>query len=746
MGESAFFHDAEEAEPNAVNGEEGQRERCGFLSARKERGEETVGINKEKESGGEEKNDRKNGIHGVVYEGLSHRYAKKIFYKCLQMRYNKEKRGLIMKNKYYITTPIYYPSGNWHIGHCYTTVICDALARFHKMLGEDVFFLTGTDEHGQKVEKEALSRGITPLEFIDPLVAQLKDMWRLLDVNYDRFIRTTDEDHVKCVQRIYEKLLKSDDIYKSEYTGYYCTPCEAFWTESQLKGGKCPDCGREVTLQKEESYFFRLSKYAPRILKLYEDNPEFLQPKSRVNEMVNNFLKAGLNDLSVSRTTVKWGVPLPFDEKHSSYVWIDALANYLSALGYLSEDDSLYKKFWPANLHMVGKEIVRFHAIIWPAILMALGLEVPKQIYGHGWLLIGGDKLSKSKQDAVKCELTDPYELVKRYGADAVRYFLLREIPFGSDGEYTNERLLSRINADLANDLGNLVSRTTAMLTQNFSALPACGSKEAVDEELEAQINALFGKVKDAMDRLNAPDALTEIFALVSRANKYIDETAPWILAKDETKRERLGTVLYHLAEACRVSAILLKPFLTKAPALILKSFSCPEDMGFESAKFGYLKEGTKVEKLPPIFPRIDVKKELAEVEKLVLSMKAQEPKKPEKTEAPAPKSEISIDDFAKVELKVGEIIACEKVKKSDKLLHETVKVGEEIRSVVSGIAKYYTPEEMVGKKVVLVTNLKPVKLCGVLSEGMILCAEDDEGNLSLLSPEKAMKSGAQIR
>lgn len=651
------------------------------------------------------------------------------------------------RKKYYITTPIYYPSGNWHIGHCYTTVICDALKRFHQMLGEDVFFLTGTDEHGQKVEKEAAKRGITPLEFIDPLVAQLKDMWKLLDISYDRFIRTTDGDHVKCVQKIYQRLYDSGDIYKSEYSGYYCTPCESMWTEAQLKDGKCPDCGREVALQKEESYFFRLSKYAPRILKLYEENPEFLQPKSRVNEMVNNFLKAGLQDLCVSRTTVKWGVPLPFDEKHCAYVWIDALSNYISALGYLSDDDSLYKKYWPADLHMVGKEIVRFHAIIWPAILMALGEPVPKQIYGHGWLLIGGEKLSKSKQDAVKKDLTDPYELVKRYGADAVRYFLLREIPFGSDGEYTNEKLLSRINADLANDLGNLVSRTTAMICQYFGGkLPARGREEGTDGELLQTAQGLFEKVKSAMDRLNAPDALCEIFALVARANKYIDETTPWILAKDESKRARLGAVLYNLAEVCRIAAVLLKPFLTHAPALILKSFSADENQGFESLAFGNLKEGSAVFKLPPIFPRIDVKKELAEVEKLVSDRQKKEKKEEKKTVENSEKlPEIAIDDFFKVELKVGEVVACEKVEKSNKLLHETVRIGNETRSIVSGIAKYYTPEEMVGKKVVVVTNLKPAKLCGVLSEGMLLCAESADGTLALLTPESAVESGAKV-
>lgn len=647
-----------------------------------------------------------------------------------------------MENKkYYITTPIYYPSGNWHIGHCYTTVICDALARFHKMLGEDVFFLTGTDEHGQKIEKEAKKRGVTPLQFIDPLVAELKDMWRLLDISYDRFIRTTDKDHEECVKKIYQKLYDSGDIYKAEYSGYYCTPCESMWTEAQLVGGKCPDCGREVTLQKEESYFFRLSKYAPKILKLYKDNPEFLQPKSRVNEMVNNFLEAGLQDLCVSRTTVKWGVQLPFDKNHYAYVWIDALSNYISALGYLGADDSLYKKYWPANLHMIGKEIVRFHAIIWPAILMALGEPVPKQVYGHGWLLIGGDKLSKSKQDAVKCELTDPYELVKRYGTDAVRYFLLREIPFGSDGEYTNERFLNRINADLANDLGNLVSRTQAMILQNFDGVPPRGKAEGVDGELIAMAEGLFDRVKDAVERLNAPDALFEIFAVISRANKYIDETTPWILAKDPSKKQRLGAVLYNLAETVRICAVMLKPFLTKAPALILKSFSCDENAGFESLKFGALKEGAKIEKLPPVFPRVDVKKELAEVEKLVASLKKTETK----TEMEENKKElITIDDFAKVEMRVGTVIACEPVKKS-RLLHETVSIGGKNLSVLSGIAEHYTAEEMVGKRVIVVTNLPPREMKGILSEGMIICAQGPDGKLSVVAPEKDLPDGSLL-
>ncbi len=648
-----------------------------------------------------------------------------------------------MAKKYYITTPIYYPSGNWHIGHCYTTVICDALARYHKQKGEEVFFLTGTDEHGQKVEKEALKRGITPREFIDPLVSELKEMWKLLDVGYDRFIRTTDEDHVRGVQQIYEKLYRSGDIYKSEYEGYYCTPCEAFWTEAQLKEGKCPDCGRDVALQKEESYFFRLSKYAPRILKLYEDNPAFLQPKSRVNEMVNNFLKAGLSDLSVSRTSVKWGVPLPFDQKHTAYVWIDALSNYITALGYGSENDGLYRKFWPADLHLVGKEIVRFHAIIWPAILMALGEPVPQQIYGHGWLLIGGEKLSKSKENA-RPELTDPYELVKRYGADAVRYYLLREIPFGSDGEYTTERFLLRVNADLANDYGNLVSRTQAMIVQSFGKIPPRGKEEGPDGELIALASSLFERVDADMGALNAPDALAHIFEVIGRANKYIDETTPWLLAKDPAKRDRLGAVLYNLAEVVRIVSLALRPFLTRAPQKALSAFGGGEEV--LSPAFGALEEGTPIEKLAPLFPRLDVKKELAEVEKLVAALqKKAAPPAPAKP-AEAPKPQISFEEFQKLELKVGEVVACEKVKKSEKLLHETVKLGDKTISVVSGIAKFYTPEEMVGKKVVVVTNLAPAKLCGVLSEGMILCAEDGAGRLSLVSPERAVECGATVR
>lgn len=654
-----------------------------------------------------------------------------------------------MKEKYYITTPIYYPSGNWHIGHCYTTVVCDAFARYNKMLGKDVFFLTGTDEHGQKIEKKAAEAGVTPKAFVDPLVAELKEIWKVLDIDYSKFIRTTDEEHVKAVQHIFKQLYDKGEIYKAEYSGWYCTPCESFWTESQLKDGKCPDCGRDVALEKEESYFFRLSKYADKIIKLYEDNPEFLQPKSRVNEMVNNFLKAGLQDLCVSRTSIKWGVPVTFDEKHTVYVWVDALSNYITALGYGSENDSLYQRYWPADLHMTGKEIIRFHAIIWPAILMALGLPLPKQVYGHGWLLIGGDKLSKSKQDKVKAELTDPKQLVERYGSDALRYFLLREIPFGSDGVYTNESLLTRINSDLANDLGNLVSRTTAMINQYFGGiLPAAGENEGTDGELIALAKALGGNVKKAMDALDAPLALTEIFRLVQRANKYIDETTPWILAKDESKKARLGAVLYNLAESIRIAAIYLKPFITVAPDKILECFAIDgakvED--FTSAnEFGALKAGTVITKAPPIFPRIDIKKEIAELETLAEKKQAKPAENKPAAHEHTAKEQISIDDFGKVQLKVALVTACEKVEKSKKLLKLSVKLGGETRTVVSGIAHAYTPEEMVGKKVVMVANLKPAKLCGILSEGMILCAENEKGELSLLQPEREMEDGSEI-
>ena len=659
------------------------------------------------------------------------------------------------KNTFFITTPIYYPSGNWHIGHCYTTVVCDAIARFNRMLKKDVFFLTGTDEHGQKIEKKAQEKGLTPIEFINPLVDGLKDIWKELDVSYDKFIRTTDDYHVKGVQRIFKQLYDKGEIYKSEYEGWYCTPCESFWTESQLKDGKCPDCGRPVQKGKEESYFFRLSKYADRILKLYEDNPEFLQPKSRVNEMVNNFIKPGLQDLCVSRTTIKWGIPVTFDEKHTVYVWVDALTNYITALGYGSDDDSLYQKYWPANLQMVGKEIVRFHTIIWPAILMALDIPVPNRVYGHGWLLIGGDKLSKSKGENIKTEITDPKELVDRYGCDALRYFLLREIPFGNDGVYTNESLLKRINGDLSNALGNLVSRTTAMINQYFDGvLPNPTGYTDLDNEVIAMANGVLPLVKKNIDAIDVPTALGEIFKLIERANKYIDETEPWKLGKDTAMKDRLSTVMYVLAECIRIATILLKPFITKAPDKILSFFSIDGSLikDFDTVKFGELKGGTAVIKAEPVFPRIDINKEIQEIEKM-MTARHKEAQKAEKERAKAEakveekveeKPEISIDEFFKTELRVALVKACEKVEKSNKLLKLTLDVGDEERTVASGLANYYKPEELIGKKVILVYNLKPAKLCGVLSQGMVLCAEKD-GKVVIVTPEQDMPAGAVV-
>ena len=659
------------------------------------------------------------------------------------------------KNTFFITTPIYYPSGNWHIGHCYTTVVCDAIARFNRMLKKDVFFLTGTDEHGQKIEKKAQEKGLTPIEFINPLVDGLKDIWKELDVSYDKFIRTTDDYHVKGVQRIFKQLYDKGEIYKSEYEGWYCTPCESFWTESQLKDGKCPDCGRPVQKGKEESYFFRLSKYADRILKLYEDNPEFLQPKSRVNEMVNNFIKPGLQDLCVSRTTIKWGIPVTFDEKHTVYVWVDALTNYITALGYGSDDDSLYQKYWPANLQMVGKEIVRFHTIIWPAILMALDIPVPNRVYGHGWLLIGGDKLSKSKGENIKTEITDPKELVDRYGCDALRYFLLREIPFGNDGVYTNESLLKRINGDLSNALGNLVSRTTAMINQYFGGvLPNPTGYNELDNEVIAIANGVLPLVKKNIDAIDVPTALGEIFKLIERANKYIDETEPWKLGKDPAMKDRLSTVMYVLAECIRIATILLKPFITKAPDKILSFFSIDGSLikDFDTVKFGELKGGTAVIKAEPVFPRIDINKEIQEIEKM-MTARHKEAQKAEKERAKAEakveekveeKPEISIDEFFKTELRVALVKACEKVEKSNKLLKLTLDVGNEERTVASGLANYYKPEELIGKKVILVYNLKPAKLCGVVSQGMVLCAEKD-GKVVIVTPEQDMPAGAVV-
>lgn len=646
------------------------------------------------------------------------------------------------KDTFYITTPIYYPSGQWHLGHCYTTVCCDAIARYKRMSGYDVFYLTGTDEHGQKIEKKAAEQGVSPKAFVDERVAVIKNLWRTLDISYDKFIRTTDEYHEKAAAKIFDELYKKGDIYKSVYKGKYCTPCESFWTENQLVDGKCPDCGREVTDAEEECYFFRLSAYRDRIIKLLTET-DYLQPKTRVNEMVNNFLKDGLNDLAVSRTSFKWGIPVPFDDRHVIYVWVDALTNYITALGYGSDDDSLFKKYWPADLHMVGKEIVRFHAIVWPAILMALSLPLPKKVYGHGWLMLDGDKMSKSKGNVV-----DPLVLCDRYGVDAVRYYLLREIPFGSDANYSGEAFIARINQDLANDLGNLVKRTLTMNKKYFGGkLTAPQTPPAEDAEFIEAIDALKDKVDDYIEELNVTKALEAVFAVIGKANKYIDVNAPWVLDK-EGKKERLMEVMYNLTEAIRVAATLLLPFMTKGPAAIFGALRLPVARSFDGVKWGAVKNYETGE-ADILYPRLDVQKELKEMETLSEQTGREENKNMQentdkKPAAEQPGNYITIDDFCKVTLRVGEVIASERVEKSSKLLKNTVKIGDETRTILSGIAKYYTPEEMVGKRVVVVTNLKPRMMCGYESSGMILCAEKD-GKVVLVSPEKAVESGAEV-
>ena len=649
------------------------------------------------------------------------------------------------KPKYYITTAIAYTSGKPHIGNTYEAVLADAIARYKRQQGYDVFFQTGTDEHGQKIELKAEEAGVTPKEFVDNVSGQIKSIWDLMNTSYDKFIRTTDEDHEKQVQKIFKKMYAKGDIYKGEYEGMYCTPCESFFTESQLVDGKCLDCGRPCVPAKEEAYFFKMSKYADRLIEHIKTHPEFIQPESRKNEMMNNFLLPGLQDLCVSRTSFKWGIPVDFDPKHVVYVWLDALTNYITGIGYDCDGDNseLFNKMWPADLHLIGKDIIRFHTIYWPIFLMSLDLPLPKQVFGHPWLLQGDGKMSKSKGNVIYAD-----ELVDFFGVDAVRYFVLHEMPFDNDGVITWELMVERMNSELANTLGNLVNRTISMSNKYFGGVVENkGVTEPVDDDLKSFILSVPAKVDAKMEKLRVADAITEVFTIFKRCNKYIDETMPWALAKDETKQDRLATVLYNLVEGICIGTTLLESFMPNTTKRILGQLNASERTLEDLKTFGLYPSGNKVTDKPEIlFARMDIKEVMEKVNELHPPKEEPKEEKPEeKVVDIEAKPEITFDDFAKLQFQVGEVIACEAVKKSKKLLCSQVKIGSQVRQIVSGIKAYYTPEEMVGKKVMVVTNLKPAKLAGILSEGMILCAEDAEGNVCVVSPEKNMPAGSEI-